>query len=160
MEEKNTQNFDYSANKFKPVIVTKTNGETIHGCLVGLQKSNTVVLGVRDPQGFYFCEIAASDIEAITLVTENTNANKFIYSDMLQSCTISKKTANFISCVLSLYDLNTQVCDAIAEMYTEFQVDDLVDEFYKTVIEVESWLYEKVRFSIYENISIIGFNQI
>jgi len=113
--------------------------------------------------------------QATTITGQNENGgtaqNKAVQSKLIHNvdnhpetiddCFISKKTWNFLACILALHDLYGKVSDALIAMYGEIQADRIVNkEFDKTYEELESILYGFVNDSIRENICIVGFNKI
>ena len=83
------------------------------------------------------------------------------YSEMLQNCKISKKTANFISCKMALSDLFNQMCEAIKEMYGEEQTTHIIEgNYFKKSCKLGKVIDKFITDSIYENICCNNFDEI
>ena len=79
---------------------------------------------------------------------------------MLQSCKISKQTANFIACKIALFDLNNLVCDAIIEMYGEYNVDAAQNNYSKKSNKLLSEIDKFITYSIEDHIYCNDFDKI
>ena len=103
-----------------------------------------------------------------SLTAENPSAQTALihdtgnYSEVLQNCRISKRTANFIACTMALFDLYGKISDALKEMYGEEQTVDILKkiDIDETVDVLESKLYGFVTGSIKENIVVANLTEI
>lgn len=84
----------------------------------------------------------------------------FDYSQMLQKCTVSKSTANLLSCILSLNDLYDKVNDALTEMYGDERANDLIKRYDKLIQKLEAEIFHFFNASVKENTDNINFNEI
>lgn len=82
-------------------------------------------------------------------------------SGRIDDCFISKRTWEFLSCVLALYSMYDKVSEALVKMYGEQQANEIIKkDFDRKYKEVESILYGFANDSISENISVLHFNTI
>ena len=82
------------------------------------------------------------------------------YFEMLQKCTVSKSSANLLSCILSLNDLYDKVNDVLTEMYGEERTDDLIKRYYDLSQKLESEIFYFFNSSVKESISVFEITEI
>jgi len=104
-------------------------------------------------------ESQATTINRQTTLIHDADNSKC--SEMIEDCFISKRTWNFLSCILELHVLDEKVSNALAAMYGKEQAETIIENDYDRVSkELEAVLYEFVNGSIKENICIINFTKI
>ena len=93
--------------------------------------------------------------------TGQAEGKKCNYSEWLQFCRVSKETADFLACILSLYDLNDKVFETVAKYFGVQQAEKKInDEYEKKSRELEDVIFDYVRGSIYDKVTSVNFDSI
>ena len=93
--------------------------------------------------------------------TGQTEGKKCNYSEWLQYCRVSKETADFLACILCLYDLNDKVFETVAKYFGDEQAEKKInDEYEQKSRELEDVIFNYVRGSIYDKVTFVNFDSI
>ena len=92
--------------------------------------------------------------------TGQTEREKCDYSEHMKKCGISNETADFLACILYLYELNDKVFETVTQYFGEQQVEQVNVEYEKKSRELESVIFDYVRDSIFDKVTFDNFNSI
>jgi hypothetical protein len=79
---------------------------------------------------------------------------------MTTPVTVSKKTMNFVECLIMLSDFQNKMYESLKDMYGATQADDMLIEVYEKADPIKQLIKEYMCISIDDNICSNGFTEI